>query len=133
VSLERLLVATAAVRREAFRRDAGYDPDGRFDVPIAMLLDLDDELNPPDPAEADREVERLHGEPEVLLGVAYSEGEGAGFMSLREFVDEGAHVDADGVTRRGLPDDDERALLDDCTDDAACESSLHLSTCPRRR
>lgn len=33
----------------------------------------------------------------------------------------------------GLDDDDERALLDNCTNDAACEARMHLSTCPRRQ
>lgn len=27
---------------------------------------------------------------------------------------------------------DVRAMLDDCTNDAACESAVHLSSCPRR-
>jgi len=60
VSLDRLLVVTAAVRREAIRRDAGERRDPRFDTPIAVLLDLADELSTPIPADVDAQVEELH-------------------------------------------------------------------------
>jgi hypothetical protein len=62
VNLDRLLGATSAVRREAIRRDAGERHDPRFDVPIAMLLDLADDLSDHGLVSADVDVfvEDLH-------------------------------------------------------------------------
>ncbi len=42
--LEQVFAAASAVCQEATRRAFGDEPDGRFDVPLAMLLDLGDAL-----------------------------------------------------------------------------------------
>ncbi len=56
--LEQVFAAASAVCQEATRRAFGDEADARFDVPLAMLLDLDEALGADlpstnDPATAD--------------------------------------------------------------------------------
>jgi hypothetical protein len=44
MNAERILDAAAAAVREAERRSGGDPPDRRFDIPLAMLEDLAEEL-----------------------------------------------------------------------------------------
>jgi hypothetical protein len=62
--LDRLRRGVRACAHEGVRRDLGELADSRFDVPIAMLLDLADELEVASERLADPvEVEELHGQP----------------------------------------------------------------------
>lgn len=59
MTLVRLTRAVAACLGEATRRAAGDPPDDRYEVPLAMLLDLGEELEI-ESLEAEHLIEELH-------------------------------------------------------------------------
>jgi len=60
VSVDQVLRAADAVVREQQRRSRGEPHDSRFDVPLSMLLDLDDQLQ-----DGVRVVEPIHSQFEL--------------------------------------------------------------------